>query len=126
MNRAERRLFAAQNRPSGAFYGELQKRATQRAYSEAMRSRMNREANGEPIPPEIAAGMTKPRETEDLWQIGVTMKDTNEVKFLGPMMHANGLGPAIEAINRQILTGQRSDWTHAEAYPMTRIQEYAA
>ena len=82
MNRAERRLFAAQNRPSGAFYGELQKRATQRAYVEAMRARMTTEANGAPIPPEIAAGMTKPRETEDLWQIGVTMKDTGEVKFL--------------------------------------------
>ena len=126
MNRADRRLFTAQQRPGHQFYGELQRRATERAYREAMRARMTEEANGAPIPPEIAAGMTKPRETEDLWQIGVTLKETGEVKFLGPMMSVAGLGTAVEALNRQILTGQRDDWTHAEAYPMTRIQELAA
>ena len=67
--------------------------------------------------------MTKPRETEALYQIGVTMKETGEVKFLGPMMGADALGMMVETINRQILAGQRDDWTHAEAYPMTRVQE---
>ena len=113
MNRANRRLFTAKQRPAHQFYGELQRRATERAYREAMRTRMTEEANGAPIPPDILADMTKPRETE-------------EVKFLGPMMSGDGLGTAVEAINRQILTGQRDDWTHAEAYPMTRIQELAA
>ncbi len=126
MNRAVRRLITAQNRPSGMFYGELQRRATERAYREKLRAQMTEEANGAPIPPDIAAGMTKPRDTEELYQIGVTVKATGEVKFLGPMMSGDGLGTAVEAINRQILTGQRDDWTHAEAYPMTRVQELAA
>lgn len=122
MNRAQRRLEASMNRPLGRFQGEFGRRATQRAYQEQLRSQMEREANGEPIPPEIAAKMTKPRETEALFQIGVAEKETGAVKFLGPMMQAAALAPAVEAINRQILTGQRSDWTHAEAYPMTRVQ----
>lgn len=126
MNRAHRRLFSPKARPSGRFYGELQRQADNRAYTEQLRTQMTEEANGAPIPPEILAGMTKPRETEELYQIGVTVKATGEVKFLGPMMGADALGPAVEGINRQILTGQRSDWTHAETYPMTRIQELAA
>ncbi len=125
MTPAERNIATIRNRSTGRFYGELQQRARERRYREQLRAQMIEEGNGAPIPPDIAAGMTKPRETEDLCQIGVTVKGTGEVKFLGPMMSANGLGPAVEAINRQILTGQRDDWTHAEAYPMTRIQEQA-
>ena len=86
---------------------------------------MIQEGNGRPIPPEIAAGMTKPRETEDLYQVGVTMKDGGDVKYLGPMMGADAIGMIVEQVNRSILTGQRDDWSHAEAYPMTRIQELA-
>ena len=125
MNRAERRLFSAQNRPAGMFQSEFRKRAMQRAYEARMRSEMQQEANGRPIPPEIAAGMTKPRETEDLYQVGVTMKDGGDVKYLGPMMGADAIGLIVEQVNRSILTGQRDDWSHAEAYPMTRIQELA-
>ena len=76
MNRAARRLFESQNRPAGRFYGELQRRATDRAYREQLRRQMTEESNGAPIPPDILAGMTKPRETEDLYQVGVTMKET--------------------------------------------------
>jgi len=124
MNRHERRLFASKNRTM--FRSELSRRQDDAAYREVLRQNMTEEANGRPVPPEIAAGMTKPRETEDLWQVGVTLKASGAIQFLGPMMSAGGLGPAVEAINRQILTGQRDDWTHAEAYPMTRIQELAA
>jgi hypothetical protein len=123
MNRAERRLFESRNRT--LFRGELSRRQDDAAYREVLRRNMTEEANGRPIPPEIAAGMTKPRETEDLYQIGVTVKGTGAVTFLGPMMGADALGMAVETINRQILTGQRDDWTHAEAYPMTRVQEMA-
>ena len=126
MTPAERRIAAIRNRSTGRFYGELQQRARDRRYREQLRTQMTEEANGAPIPPDVLAGMTKPKELDELYQIGVTMKGTNEVKFLGPMMNLNGLGPSLEAINRQILDGQRDDWTHAEAYPMTRIQELAA
>jgi hypothetical protein len=124
MNRAQRRLYAAQ-RP-GQFVGELQRRADQRAYEQAMRAQMQREANGEPIPPEIAAQMTKPREMEPLFQLGVTETEGGKTVFLGPMMGGDAIGTMVEAVNRQILAGQRSDWIKAEAYPMTRIQESGA
>ncbi len=120
MNRAQRRM--EQKRPSGRFTGELAHRATNRAYRAQLQSQIEQERNGMPIPPDIAASMTQPRKMEALFQIGVTLKDTGAVRFLGPMMSAEALGPAIEAINRQILTGARDDWTHAEAYPMSRIQ----
>jgi len=126
MNRADRRLFNAQHRPAGTFQSEFRKRAMQRAYEARLRSQMTEEANGAPVPPEIAASMTKPRETEDLHQIGVTLKATGAVMFLGPMMGSDAIGMMAEQINRAILTGQRTDWTKAEAYPMTRIQELAA
>ena len=120
MTRAQRRLL--QKRPSGRFTGEFARRATDRAYRAQLQSQIDEERNGAPIPPDIAASMTKPRPIEQLFQIGVTLKGSGAVQYLGPMMSADALGPAIEAINRQILTGARDDWTHAEAYPMTRIQ----
>lgn len=120
MNRAQRRM--QQRRPEGRFYGELQRRATDKAYMTQLRSQMEQEANGAPVPPDIAARMTKARDPEELFQVGVTVKDTGAVQYLGPMMSADALGPIVEQINRQILTGARHDWTHAEAYPMTRIE----
>lgn len=122
MNRAQRRaegLFSP--RPSSRFRGEFGRRADTATYQQVLRAQMEREANGEPIHPEIAAGLTKPREFEDLWQVGVTMADTKEVKFLGPRMGIDACRNSVEAINKQITSGQRSDWVHAEAYPMTRI-----
>jgi hypothetical protein len=123
MSRAERRLQVALDRPKQRFMGELQVRAVQRAYQEQMRAQMEREANGEPISPEIAARMTKPKEPDELFQVGVTVKRNHKVRFLGPMMSIDAIGPMVEALNRQILAGERTDWTKAEAYPMTRIEE---
>lgn len=122
MNRAQRRVEERKHRPGGHFFSELQRQSTNRAYAAALREQMIREANGEPVHPEVLAGMTKPRETEDLFQVGVTQRETKEVKFLGPMMGGDAIASIVAGINKQILSGQRADWTHAEAYPMTRVQ----
>ena len=124
MNRAQRRLYAAQQ--PGRFVGELQRRAAQRAYERELRAQMQREANGEPVAQEIAAAMTKPRDMEPLFQMGVTETEGGRLVFLGPMMGGDAIGSMVEAVNRQILAGQRDDWIKAEAYPMTRIQESVA
>ena len=121
---AETVLRLSRERPQ-AFRGVYGRRRVEQAYQAVLRREMIQEGNGRPIPPEIAAGMTKPRETEDLYQVGVTMKDGGDVKYLGPMMGADAIGLIVEQVNRSILTGQRDDWSHAEAYPMTRIQELA-
>ena len=96
-----------------------------REYQEAMRARMEREANGEPTPPEIAEKMTKPKEQDALWQVMVTVRKSKKLVPLGPMMCADACGLSVAAINKQILSGQRWDWLKAEAYPMTPISEGA-
>lgn len=99
-------------------------RAQRRAQSrmrEQFRSQVEQERNGAPIPPEIAALMTKPKPPDQLWQVMVTVNGSGNRVPLGPMMCADACGQAVEAVNRQITTGQRRDWTKAEAYPMTPI-----
>lgn len=97
-------------------------RKARRAFERQYFRQLEDERNGAPVPPEIAAMMTKPREDETLFQVGVTSRLTKKVHFLGPMMSADACGISVEDINKQILGGQRRDWSHAAAFPMTRVQ----
>lgn len=121
MNRAARRFEQGRRRPSGTFVGEFQRRADTAAYGEALRTRMTEEANGAPIPGAILARMTKPKEEDQLWQVMVHDRDANVLVPLGPMMGEGAIRQVVADINKQITTGQRRDWTKAEAYPMTPI-----
>ena len=121
MNRSARRLNERLARPSGAFVGELQRRADQRAYEAALRERMQEEANGAPIPGDVLERMSKPKPEERLWQIGVTEREGGNVLFLGPMMNEDAIRNIAADVNRQIATSGRRDWTKADAYPMTPI-----
>lgn len=96
-------------------------RRAHRNFRERLRSQMEQERNGAPIPPDIAARMTKPKDTDPLFQVGVTERDTRSVVFMGPMMSRDACGMMAEAVNKQILTGQRRDWMKAEVYPMTPV-----
>lgn len=125
MNRAQRRFDRRLRRPAGQFVGELGARADQRAYQDLLRSQMEEEANGAPIPPEIAARMTAEKPKDELWQVGVTVRATRQTRYLGPMMIKEACETVCEAVNKQIALGQRHDWTKAEAYPMTRISQGA-
>jgi hypothetical protein len=97
----------------------------QRRFREQFRKQVEQERNGAPIPPEIAALMTKPKEQEILHQIVVTVRATKKKVALGPMMSKDACGLSAEAINRQITLGQRWDWIHAEIVPMTPISQGA-
>lgn len=121
MNRAERRFNQFRNRPSGAFAGELTRRADQASYEAVLRDLIQEEANGKPIDPETRERMTKPADAEMLWQVMVTERDTGDLVPMGPMMNRDACGMMVEAVNRQIATVGRRDWTKAEAYPMTPI-----
>lgn len=125
MNRSQRRFEERLRRPAGVFVGELGARADQRAYQEVLRAQMTEEANGAPIPPEVAARMTAEKPKDELWQVGVTVRRTKRVKYLGPMCNREAVEGICEAVNKQITLGQRRDWTKAEAFPMTRISEGA-
>ena len=90
-NRATRRFEQRRQRPSGAFVGEFQRQADQRAYEQALREQMLEEENGAPIPGEIAEKMSRPKDEEMLWQVGVTDRATKKVLFLGPMMNESAI-----------------------------------
>lgn len=120
MNRAARRLHNFRSRPSGLFLGELERQGLNRAYQDQMRSQMEREANGQPIDPEVAARMTKEKAPDMLWQVGVTEAD-GSLQFLGPMMSEDAVRNIVSDVNRQIAAADRRDWTKADAYPMTPI-----
>lgn len=126
MNRAQRRFEERRARPSGAFVGEFQRRADQRAYQDALRSQMEQEDNGAPVPGEIAEMMTKPKPEDQLWQVGVTVRASKQVVFLGPMMGEGAIRQIATDVNKQIIQGVRRDWTFADAYPMTPISEGAS
>jgi hypothetical protein len=126
MNRAQRRLAGFRNRPSGLFLGELQRRGLNREYQTQLRSQIEQETNGKPIDPEVAAKMTKAKESENLFQVMVTDALSKQQIPMGPMASRDACGLWAEAINRQITKGQRKDWSKAEVFPMTRILEGAA
>lgn len=98
------------------------RRQKRRLYNQYL-SDIEQERNGRPIPGEIAALMTKPKEQDQLWQLMVTVRGTGRAVPMGPMMCKDAVGMSVEAINRQIALGQRSDWSKAEAYPMTPISQ---
>jgi hypothetical protein len=82
---------------------------------------MQQESNGAPIPGAILERMTPAKEEDQLWQVMVHDRDANVLVPLGPMMGEGAIRQVVADINKQITTGQRRDWTKAEAYPMTPI-----
>lgn len=124
-NRATRRFEQRRARPSGAFVGEFQRRAETAAYQAALRSQMEEEANGAPIPLEVAERMTAAKPEADLYQVGVTVRATKEVAFLGPKMTEDACRQIAADVNRQIIQGLRRDWTMADAYPLTPVSQGA-
>lgn len=122
MNRAARRFEQRLRHPTGGFVSELRKRRDQTAYAEALRSQMEREANGQPIPGDVLERMTKEKAPDEMFQVGVTVRDTGKTVFLGPMMSEDAIRNIVAGVNKQIALGLRRDWTMADAYPMTPIQ----
>lgn len=88
---------------------------------EQFRSQVEQERNGAPIDPRVAERMTKPKAPEQLWQVGIHVRDNGNVAFLGPMMSEDAIRGIVADVNKQIATSGRRDWSKAEAYPMTPI-----
>lgn len=121
-NRAQRRLEQFQNRRGGRFLGELARRGVNAAYGEVMRSEMEQEANGRPIPLQIAAKMTKEK-TDQLFQVMIPDRlDGGKLFHASPMMGRDACGAIAETINRQVVAGKRPNWGMAEVLPVQRIQ----
>lgn len=93
----------------------------QRRFREQFRKQVEEERNGAPIPPEVAAMMTKPKEQVILHQVMITVRETGKKVALGPKMLKDACGQIAEAVNKQIISGQRRDWSVAEVVPLTPI-----
>lgn len=102
----------------------MTRREKRRLYNRYL-SDVEQERNGRPIPGEIRALMTKEKDPDELWQLMVFDREARVLVPMGPMMSKDAIGQMAEAVNRQIATGQRQDWTKAEAYPMTPISQGA-
>jgi hypothetical protein len=98
---------------------------SERRLREQLRSQLEQERNGKPIDPQMRVRMTKPKDPEQLYQVMVMVRATKQMVPLGPMMNKDACGISAEAVNRQILTSGRFDWSKAEVVPMTPISQGA-
>lgn len=93
----------------------------QRRFLKQFRQQVEEERNGKPIDGDVAAKMTKPKEETILHQVMITVRDTGKKIPLGPKMLKDACGLIAEAVNKQIIQGQRRDWSVAEVVPLTPI-----
>jgi hypothetical protein len=93
----------------------------QRRFLKQFRQQVEEERNGKPIDGDVAASMTKPKEETILHQVVITVRETGKKVPLGPKMLRDACGICAEAINKQIIAGQRRDWSIAEVVPLTPI-----
>lgn len=82
-----------------------------------LRDQMEREARGEPIDPEIAARMTKPKEPERLYQVHVDVKGAKRPLPVGPKIGRDAAEMILAAVNGQICLGKLPAWGNARLEP---------
>lgn len=93
----------------------------QRRFKKQFDDQVRLERNGAPVPPEIAARMTKPKAPDILWQVVVTKRATRQLIPIGPMMDEEACGMLAEAINVHVAAGKEKDWMKAEIVCCTPI-----
>ena len=93
----------------------------QRRFRRQFEAQVERERNGAPVPPEIAARMTKPKVVDPLFQVVVTVRDTGKLLAVAPMMLKPYAEEMAATINRFIIAGQEKTWTNAAVVPLTPI-----
>ena len=93
-----------------------------RRFKRQFDAQVERERNGEPIDPETAARMTRPKMADILYQVMVTKRGSTDLIPFGPMMIKDAAGMFAEAINQQILLGREKLLAKAEVAQMTLMQ----
>ena len=78
---------------------------------------MEEERNGAPIPPEIAAKMTKLNEQPMLYQLWVEVKGRIGPLAVGPRMSKEALEGVVSAVNQQIALGKEKTWGNPHILP---------
>ena len=118
--RAHRRIF--EGTPGGHFRGELQARADQAAYQEQLRKQMGEEERGAPIDPEIAAGMTKPKIEEPLYQVVAIDRETRRLTPVFPAVIKSVAEEFLVAMNAMIAAGRDKNYVGPIVVPVTPMQ----
>ena len=83
---------------------------------------IEQERNGAPVPAEIAERMTKPRISDEMFQVNVTARKSGKVVPFGPKWTKDAAGALCEAINRAIIEGKELSFTKAEVVPLNLIR----
>ena len=95
-----------------------QKRRFMRQFNE----QVERERNGAPIPPDIAARMTKPKEDGPLWQVVVEGKLKTKLVPYGPRWERKGAAEMLASeINRCVAAGLERTFTKAMVVPLNQV-----
>lgn len=85
----------------------------QRRLHRLLSDQMDAERRGQPIHPEVAQFMTKPKAPPRLWQVIVERKAGHPIP-IGPMTeNVNALSALADTINNSVRTGIERDWTKA-------------
>lgn len=99
-------------------------RRQRRAFKRQWDSQIEQERNGAPIPPEIAARMTRPAEPQQLYQVVVTKVADRLPLRVGPMMTQDACGAIAEAINKQVALGRERTWADAVVVPCMQLDQF--
>lgn len=97
-------------------------RREKRRFKAQWDSQIEQERNGAPIPGEIAARMTKPKEQEALFQVTVENRQ-GRLLPVGPMVVRQVADEFRAAINTQIALGQEKMWRNPIVVPCTLISQ---
>lgn len=89
-----------------------------RRFQERLKAQMDRERNGEPIHPELAARMTKPKPVNQLYQVVVDVKGERLPLRASPMMIKGACEMVLEQINKSIINGILKGWGNARIEPV--------
>ena len=93
-----------------------------RRFMKRFEAQVEQERNGAPIPPEIAARMTKPKEESPLWQVVVEGKLKTGLRPMGPRWERRDAAEMLASeINRCVAAGLERTFTKAMVVPLTQL-----
>ena len=93
----------------------------QRRFKKQFDDQVRLERNGAPVPPEIAARMTKPKAPDELFQVVVTHAVSRRLIPVTPMMRKDMCEEFAKAVNVHVAAGKEKTWMDAQVVACTPI-----
>lgn len=90
----------------------------QKRFQKRLREQTEREQRGEPIHPEIASRLTKPKTAQPLFQVVADVKGEHLPIRCSPMMIEPACEEILIAVNAQISLGKLPGWGNTRIEPV--------